>query len=59
MNEIQFVVEEATEGGLLARAIGESIFTAADDIDDLRQNIGDAVRCHFDDGKAPQRIILC
>ena len=31
MNEILFIVEEAPEGGLTARALGESIFTEADD----------------------------
>ncbi|TAL51434.1 MAG: 2-oxoisovalerate dehydrogenase, partial [Chitinophagaceae bacterium] len=29
MNEIIFLVEEAVEGGLTARALGESIFTEA------------------------------
>jgi len=29
MNEIIFVVEEAPEGGLSARSLGESIFTQA------------------------------
>lgn len=27
MNEILFIVEEAPEGGLIARALGEPIFT--------------------------------
>ena len=30
MNELIFMVEEAPEGGFLARALGESIFTEAD-----------------------------
>lgn len=59
MNEILFVVEEAPEGGLTARALGESIFTEADDEESLRQQVRDAVHCHFDEGKAPQKIILC
>ncbi len=59
MNEIRFVVEKAAEGGLIARAIGVSIFTEADDMKSLRLQIADAVICHFDEGKAPQRIILC
>jgi hypothetical protein len=29
MSEIIFVVEEAPEGGLIARGVGESIFTQA------------------------------
>ena len=31
MTELVFVVEEAPEGGYTARAVGESIFTEADD----------------------------
>lgn len=49
MNEIIFSVEEAPEGGYLARAIGHSIFTEADTLEALRAVVCDAVRCHFDD----------
>ena len=59
MNEILFVIEEAPENGFIARAVGASIFTEADDLDSLYQKIRDAVTCHFDEGKAPQKIILC
>lgn len=52
MNEIIFLVEEAPEGGFTARALGESIFTEADTMDELRQQIRDAVACHFEDEKA-------
>lgn len=58
MNEILFLVEEAPEGGYTARALGESIFTEADDLDSLNANVRDAVRCHYDDGQAPQIIRL-
>jgi hypothetical protein len=58
MNEIIFVIEEAVEGGFAARALGESIFTEADTLDTLRQQVRDAVNCHFDDGKAPKVIRL-
>ncbi len=47
MSEIIFLVEDAVEGGYTARALGESIFTEADDMDELRSNIRDAVDCHF------------
>lgn len=59
MSEIQFVVEEAPEGGLIAHALGVSIFTEADNVESLHQQVRDAVHCHFDEGKAPQNIILC
>jgi hypothetical protein len=41
-------VEEAQKGGLTARALGESIFAEADTMEDLRQQIRDAVACHFE-----------
>ena len=49
MTEIIFLVEEAAEGGYVARALGASIFTEADDLPTLEQNVRDAVRCHFDE----------
>ena len=58
MNEIIFLVEEAPEGGLTARALGASIFTEADDLDELHDQVRDAVRCHFDEGQAPKVIRL-
>jgi hypothetical protein len=58
MNEIIFLVEDAVEGGYNARALGESIFTEADDLDTLRANIRDAVDCHFDADKKPKMIRL-
>ena len=50
MNEIIFLVEEALEGGYTAKAIGESIFTEADTMDEIKVNIKEAVECHFDEG---------
>ncbi len=58
MNEIFFVVEEAPEGGYVARSLGESIITEADDLDQLYERVRDAVRCHFDEGKVPRMIRL-
>ena len=58
MNEIFFLVEEAIEGGYNARAIGESIFTEGDTLDELKSNIRDAVHCHFDEDKLPKIIRL-
>ena len=48
--EITFAVEEAAEGGYVARALGHDIFTEADTIDTLREAVRDAVVCHFDEG---------
>ena len=57
MNEIIFVVEDAPEGGYTARAVGESIFTEAETLDDLHNRVRDAVRCHFDENNAPSSSV--
>lgn len=48
MTEIIFIVEESKEGGYEARALGESIFTDGETIDELKQNIKEAIQCHFE-----------
>jgi predicted RNase H-like HicB family nuclease len=58
MVEIVFVVDEAPEGGFTARAVGESIFTAGDTLEELRANVRSAVECHFDEGQTPKVIRL-
>lgn len=58
MTEIHFVVEEAPEGGYIARAMGADIFTEADDLPSLHAQVRDAVHCHFDEGQAPSLIRL-
>lgn len=58
VNEIIFLVEEAAEGGYLAHALGHSIFTEADDLPGLHESVRDAVRCHFEEGQAPQMVRL-
>ncbi len=58
LSEVIFLVEEAPEGGFTARALGESIFTEADDLADLHAKVRDAVHCHFDEGGVPKVIRL-
>ena len=58
MNEIIFNVEEAPEGGYIARALGVSIFTEADSFEDLHVQVRDAVKCHFDAKSMPKIIRL-
>ena len=58
MTEILFTVVEATEGGLIASAVAFPIVTEADTLDELRQNIREAVDCHFEEGTAPKLIRL-
>ncbi len=58
MSEIVFVVENAPEGGYLARALGASIFTEADTEAELKLAVQDAVHCHFDESSLPAVIRL-
>jgi predicted RNase H-like HicB family nuclease len=59
MSEIVFVVEEDPDGGYTARALGESIVSQGDDMEQLRENVRDAVQCHFGDQAArPSAIRL-
>ncbi len=57
-SEIIFAVEEAAEGGYTARALGHSIFTQGETMEELKAMVQDAVRCHFDDGERPRVIRL-
>jgi predicted RNase H-like HicB family nuclease len=57
-NEIIFYIEESIDGGFEAKALGFSIFTEGDTIDELKENIRDAVQCHFDEQDLPHVIKL-
>ncbi len=57
MDEIIFVVEESDEGGYIAKALGASIITEADTIEELRNAVKEAVHCHFDDTDTRPRMI--
>ncbi len=56
--EIIFLVEESSEGGYEARALGHSIFTQADDFEELKRMVRDAVACHFEPSEKPRMIRL-
>ncbi|MGK7900904.1 MAG: 2-oxoisovalerate dehydrogenase E1 subunit beta [Hormoscilla sp.] len=58
MKEIIFLVEEGPEGGYIAKAIGESIFTQADSLQELREMIKDAVHCHYPDEQNPPVAVV-
>lgn len=57
-SEIIFAVEESPEGGFAARALGYSIRTQADNLEELKKMVQDAVRCHFKNQAKPQVIRL-
>lgn len=58
MKEIVFLIEESPEGGYEAHALGHSIFTEAESLDEIKEMVRDAVRCHFDESDTPQVVRL-
>lgn len=56
--EIIFTIEDSAEGGFEAKALGYSIYTQGDTADEIRENIHDAVLCHFDKINMPKLIRL-
>ncbi len=57
-NEIIFTIDESPEGGYEAQALGYSIFTQAETLEDLKRMVRDAVNCHFDANTKPSVIRL-
>ena len=63
MKEITFNIERDEENGWMTaswdapRGQG-GITTQGKDLRELEQNVREAVRCHFEDGKMPARIRL-
>ena len=60
MTEVIFLIEEALEGGYTARALGEGIFTEAETLEELRNNVKEAVDCYYEeeDENKPKLIRL-
>lgn len=60
MIEITFIAREAEEGGYYARAVGASIFTQGETLDELRLMIKDAIDCHYENEvDKPKSFTLC
>ena len=57
MSEIIFLIEEADDGSFIAKGLNYGIYTDADTVEELRQNIRDAVVCHFDENEAKPSVI--
>ena len=57
-SEIIFSVQESPEGGFEAQALGHDVFTQGETLEELREMVRDAVKCHFDEGSAPSVIRL-
>ncbi len=56
--EIIFLVEESEDGGYEAKALGFSIYTEAESLDELKEAVRDAVQCHFEESGLPKIIRL-
>ncbi len=57
MTEIIFIAEEAPEGGYIAKGLDDNIFTEAETMEALKENIKEAVLCHFDEGQHPKIVL--
>ena len=55
--ELIFEVREAEEGGYVARALGQAIFTEAETWEELRGNVLEATSLHFDDAPIKPKLI--
>ncbi len=59
MSEILFEVTQEADGGFTAECLTESIFTQADNWEELRRNVKEAVTAfYFDKPKPPSAIRL-
>jgi hypothetical protein len=57
VDELIFIVEEAPEGGYVARGLEVPIFCEADDLQHLHSELRDAVVCHFEDEDERPRVV--
>jgi len=57
VHEIIFLVEETPEGGYTAKALGHSIFTQGETLEELKVNIQSALACHFDEKEYVPSVI--
>lgn len=57
-SEIIFSVQESAEGGFEAHALGHSIHTQAETMEELKTMLKDAVHCHFSPETMPRVIRL-
>lgn len=58
MKEIVFEIIQEEDGGYVAEALGENIFTQADSWEELRKNVREAVSAFYFDTEVPEKIRL-
>lgn len=56
--ELIFEVTQEHDGGYVAECLTEGIFTQADDWEELRRNVQEAVEVYFGDEAAPRTLRL-
>jgi len=56
--ELVVLVEEAPEGGFTAKALGVSLFTDGETLEEVEANVRDAVQCHFEEIDRPRVVRL-
>ena len=56
IKELLFLVEEEEDGGFVAKCLTESIYTQGDNLTEVRENIKDAVLCHFGEVEMPNIV---
>lgn len=57
MKGIIFILDEAPEGGFTAQSLSFSIFTQGRTIEEIKERIRDAIRCHFEKEEAIPKVI--
>jgi hypothetical protein len=57
-SEILFLVEEATDGGYFGQAMCYPILTEAATLEELHDQVREAVLCYFHETEVPNRIRL-
>jgi len=58
MNELVFEITQEPDGGFVAEALGESIFTQSDTWEELRTNVQEAVEAFYFDSPRPASVRL-
>lgn len=54
---LQFFVQKAEEGGYVAEAVGYSIHTEGETLDETVRNINEAVECHFGEAETKKHPV--
>jgi len=56
--EIIFIIEESLDSGFEAKAVGFPIFTEGETEEEIKKNLLEAVRCHFDENEMLSYITI-